>query len=60
MTYSEHAMVRLTKTGTEIEVGAVGTIVAVYAHAYEVEFLDGNGVTLVVLTLEAEDIDCAP
>lgn len=57
---NEHDCVVLARPIPELalEEGDVGTIVFVYAgqHAYEVEFVSGDGVTLGVLTLVPEDL----
>tara|TARA_Y100000588_G_scaffold349236_1_gene399470 strand:- start:615 stop:851 length:237 start_codon:yes stop_codon:yes gene_type:complete len=41
-----------------LQLGDVGTVVHCYedGQAYEVEFIDGDGETLAVLTLDASDI----
>ncbi len=44
--------------GKSLQLGDVGTVVHCYedGQAYEVEFIDGDGKTLAVLTLDASDI----
>ncbi|MXY08796.1 MAG: DUF4926 domain-containing protein [Gemmatimonadetes bacterium] len=53
-------LVVLTRSIKEhgLQFGDVGTVVHCYAdhQAYEVEFIDGDGETLAVLTLNASDI----
>lgn len=41
-----------------LRAGVVGTVVHVYGRgeAYEVEFVEGDGATVAVLTLEAGDV----
>lgn len=56
----EHSMVVLTRDVTDagLHAGDVGAIVHVYGEgeAYEVEFVDGDGSTLALVTLEAGDV----
>lgn len=57
---AEHSLVVLD-TDTEHEKlsrGDVGTVVHVYkdARAYEVEFVDGGGATIALITVDAKDI----
>lgn len=56
----EHDMVVLTRDlpSEALAAGDLGTVVHCYAdsRAYEVEFVTGQGETLAVLTLRAEDI----
>ena len=57
---NEHDCVVLARPIPELGLmeGDVGAIVFVYEghHAYEVEFVSGDGVTLGVLTLVPEDV----
>ena len=57
---TEHSMVVLNdaRTADGLHAGDVGAVVHVYAEgkAYEVEFVDGDGTTVALLTLEAADI----
>lgn len=45
-------------SGHDLEPGDVGTVVHAYRNgrAFEVEFVSGDGHTLAVLTLEADDL----
>ena len=56
----EHDSVVLTRSLPEhgLEAGDVGAIVHIYrsGHAFEVEFISGDGATLAVATLDAADI----
>ncbi|EIE01341.1 DUF4926 domain-containing protein [Leptospira licerasiae] len=61
--YKEHEIVKLKRNIDSIPAGAVGTIVFVYHDprvAYEIEFLDNNGNTLGILTVEEENIEKVP
>lgn len=57
---AEHDIVVLTIPILDLglQPGDIGTVVHVYenAKAYEVEFMDGLGVTIDVLTLEAANV----
>jgi len=57
---AEHSIVVLTRDlpETGLHAGDVGAIVHVYRQgtAYEVEFVDGDGTTVALLTLEADDV----
>ena len=57
---NEYAVVVATKDLSKVvKRGYVGTIVMVYDNpslAYEVEFFDGNGNTIELLTVEPNDI----
>jgi len=57
---AEHSMVVLSddRTTDGLHAGDVGAVVHVYGDgkAYEVEFVDGNGTTVALLTLEATDV----
>ena len=57
---NEHDLVVLTRSLPEsgLEIGDVGTIVHIYddGKAFEVEFVSGDGTTLGVITLEANDV----
>lgn len=55
-------LVKVTKDFPEdgIKAGAIGTVIECYAEpseGYEVEFLDDEGYTIAVLTLDAVDVD---
>jgi hypothetical protein len=56
----EHELVALTKQFPEhrLEVDDIGTVVHCYegGRAFEVEFMLGGGETIVVLTLESEEV----
>jgi hypothetical protein len=58
--FKEHALVVLTReiADADLTPGDVGTVVHVYADgaAYEVEFVDGEGATVALLTLTADAI----
>lgn len=57
---AEHAMVVLNsdKLTDGLHAGDVGAVVQVYANgaAYEVEFVDGDGTTVALLTLNASEV----
>lgn len=60
----EYDVVRLKKDipSSRLAAGARGTVLIVYnepslPRGYEVEFLDGEGGTIAVLTLQDEDIE---
>jgi hypothetical protein len=57
---AEHSMVVLheDRTADGLHAGDVGAVVHVHGDgkAYEVEFVDGDGTTVALLTLEAGDI----
>ena len=57
---AEHSMVVLNddRTADGLHAGDVGAVVHVYGDgkAYEVEFVDGNGTTVALLTLDAADV----
>lgn len=57
---AEHAMVVLNsdKLTDGLRAGDVGAVVQVYANgaAYEVEFVDGDGSTVALLTLNASEV----
>ena len=57
---AEHSMVVLNddRTADGLHAGDVGAVVHVYGDgkAYEVEFVDGNGTTVALLTVEAADV----
>ena len=57
---AEHSMVVLNddRTTDGLHAGDVGAVVHVYGDgkAYEVEFVDGNGTTVALLTVDAADV----
>ncbi len=57
---TEHSLVVLNREIADagLHSGDVGAVVAIYANgkAYEVEFVDGDGSTVALLTLEADDV----
>ena len=57
---TEHSLVVLNREIPDngLHCGDVGVVVAIYANgkAYEVEFVDGDGSTVALMTLEAEDV----
>jgi hypothetical protein len=57
---TEHSIVVLNRDLREsgLQSGDVGAVVAVYADgkAYEVEFVDGGGSTVALVTLKPEDV----
>jgi hypothetical protein len=57
---TEHSLVVLNKdrAADGLFAGDVGAVVAVYADgkAYEVEFVDGVGTTVALVTLEASEV----
>ena len=57
---TEHSMVVLNddRTADGLHAGDVGAVVHIYGggKAYEVEFVDGDGSTIALLTLESSDI----
>lgn len=60
--FKEYELVKLTKDipSVRLKAGARGTIVMVYPDypgVYEVEFLDPDGRTLALLTLQEEDLE---
>jgi hypothetical protein len=56
----EHSLVVLNRDMAEqgLHTGDVGAVVAIYGdgQAYEVEFVDGDGSTVALLTLESQDV----
>lgn len=60
MMITEHSMVVLNDdhTADGLHAGDVGAVVHIYGggKAYEVEFVDGDGSTIALLTLESSDI----
>jgi hypothetical protein len=62
MSFQEHDVVQLRHELTEhgLGIGTEGTVVMVYdadPPEYEVEFFDGEGTTLAVLTVKASDLE---
>ena len=57
---TEHSMVVLTRDVPEsgLHAGDVGAVVHVYRQgaAYEVEFVDGDGTTVALMTLDADAV----
>lgn len=57
---TEHSMVVLNRDVTDagLHAGDVGAIVHVYRHGgtYEVEFVDGDGTTVALITLDSNDV----
>mgnify|MGYP000928658639 CR=1 FL=1 len=57
---AEHSIVVLTRDLPEsgLHSGDVGAVVHVYRQgaAYEVEFVDGDGTTIALMTLESDDV----
>ena len=57
---AEHAMIVLNadRPSDGLRAGDVGAVVHVYGdgNAYEVEFVDGNGSTIALLTLSADEV----
>lgn len=57
---AEHSLVVLNEDRPTdgLRAGDVGAVVHVYAggEAYEVEFVEGDGTTVAVLTLDADDV----
>ena len=57
---TEHSMVVLNddRSADGLNAGDVGAVVHIYGEgkAYEVEFIDGDGSTIALLTLEPSDI----
>ncbi|MCC6227425.1 MAG: DUF4926 domain-containing protein [Microthrixaceae bacterium] len=57
---TEHSIVVLNgdRVAEGLHAGDVGTVVHIYGEgrAYEVEFVDGDGSTIALLTLEPPDI----
>ncbi len=57
---AEHSLVVLTRDIADagLRAGDVGAVVHVYSvgDAYEVEFVDGDGTTIAVVTLESQDV----
>jgi hypothetical protein len=57
---AEHSLVVLVhdRTAEGLSSGDVGAIVAVYGDgkAYEVEFVDGGGSTVALMTLEPDEV----
>ena len=57
---TEHSIVVLNRELADqgLHVGDVGTVVAIYANrlAYEVEFVDGEGSTIALVTLAPDDV----
>ncbi|MBV8046006.1 MAG: DUF4926 domain-containing protein [Paludibacterium sp.] len=62
--FDEHSPVVLTRAlpSRRLELGALGVVVHVHGLgiAYEVEFLNGDGRTIAVETVPAEDLRAAP
>jgi len=60
MMIAEHAMIVLNtdRPSDGLRAGDVGAVVHVYGdgNAYEVEFVDGNGSTIALLTLSADEV----
>jgi len=60
MSIAEHSLVVLDcePVHEQLHRGDVGTVVHVYKNgaAYEVEFVDGGGATIALLTIEAKDV----
>jgi len=60
MMITEHSMVVLNddRSADGLNAGDVGAVVHIYGEgkAYEVEFIDGDGSTIALLTLEPSDI----
>lgn len=58
--FAKQSLVVIEKNLTDVDIlpGDVGTVVAVYedGKAYEVEFVDGKGSTVELVTLDANDI----
>jgi hypothetical protein len=60
MFLSEYEMVRLKRSQSGLEAGAVGTILMglpVSPDCYTVEFADKSGVTIALLTLYDDDLE---
>ena len=57
---TEHSIVVLNRELPDhgLHAGDVGAVVAIYANrrAYEVEFVDGEGTTIALMTLAPEDV----
>jgi hypothetical protein len=57
---AEHSIVVLTRDVPEsgLHAGDVGAVVHVYRQgaAYEVEFVDGDGTTIALMTLDSKDV----
>ena len=57
---AEHSLVVLTRDIPEsgLDAGDVGAIVHIYGQgaAYEVEFVDGDGTTIALVTLKSESV----
>ncbi len=57
---TEHSVVVLSNDHLDygLHAGDVGAVVHVYGEgkAYEVEFVDGDGTTIALLTLESSDV----
>lgn len=60
MMITEHSMVVLNddRSADGLNAGDVGAVVHIYGEgkAYEVEFVDGDGSTIALLTLEPSDV----
>ncbi len=60
MMITEHSMVVLNddRSANGLNAGDVGAVVHIYGEgkAYEVEFVDGDGSTIALLTLEPSDV----
>jgi len=60
MMITEHSLVVLNddRSADGLNAGDVGAVVHIYGEgkAYEVEFIDGDGSTIALLTLEPSDI----
>lgn len=60
MTFKEHEMVKLKRNIDSMPAGSIGTIVFVHHDprvAYIIEFLDTDGNTLDLLTVEEADVE---
>lgn len=57
---TEHSLVVLNReiADSGLHSGDVGVVVMIYANhkAYEVEFVEGDGTTVALLTLDADDV----
>ena len=61
--FDEYQVVRLKHSVQGIPAGTLGAVVMVYPGqppGYEVEFCNGDGVTLAVITLHDEELIAAP
>ncbi len=60
--FSEYDVVRLKRAKASVPAGTTGAVMMVYdstPQAYEVEFVDSDGVTLGVLTAQEDDLEPA-